>query len=486
MATRHPVVKRRSGLRRRWHYLPVRWRLTTSYAAFLAAAFLAFGLAMYIGLRFSFYNALDEQVEDQAALILLTIQEQGGNLVLYPRDIGDLENDEHFVRLLSPDGAVITDTSVSFGGVDPDSSLVTSALNGETQLTSVEADGETFRTVTAPVIARGEVSGVLQVGMAREEVDEALRALVIGMLISGPVVLLVAAIGGYTLAGRVIAPVREIARQAASINSNDLRSRLNLDLPNDELGQLAATFDRMLDRIEDAFERQTRFTGDAAHELRTPLSLIRSQIDLALLGDLTTNEHREALLRLQGDVDRITELVSTLLAIARSDAGQLEVAMAPIDLAETIDVVREQFAPQAETAGVQLLLDTVPCHLMADEDLVTQVLVNLVSNALAHTGAGDTVTLGCRSRDAGATFWVADTGAGIAPEHQAHVFDRFYRVSHSGPAGARGSGLGLSICRMIVQALGGRIRLESEPGVGTTVRVDLPSGCHPMPTPLAA
>lgn len=468
------VAVQRRGLRRRWDQLPVRWRLTTWYAVLLAAMFLVFGAAVYIGLRFTFYLALDEQVEDQTALTLITIQEQGGNLILYPRNIGDLENDEHFLRLLTIDGRIIADTSAALGGVPLDRTLVAAALDGKIQLTSATAGGETIRLVTAPVMTGGEVSGVLQVGMSREEIDAALWTLVLMLCVSGPVVLAAAAVGGYALAGRAMAPVGEITRLAASMDVDGLRTRLNLDLPDDELGRLAKTFDAMLGRIEEAFEQQRRFTGDAAHELRTPLSLMRSQVDLALLGERSAEDYRRALYALQDDIERLSGLAGALLALARLDAGQLMLSPAPFDLADTIEVIGDQFTLQADEAGVRLRHETAPCVVVADEDLLVQVLVNTVANALAHTPGGGTVTLGCQHVGAEASFWVADTGIGIPLEHQERVFDRFYRVDHSHAPSRGGAGLGLSISRTIVAAHGGRIDLTSAPAHGTTVKVTLP------------
>jgi heavy metal sensor kinase len=289
-------------------------------------------------------------------------------------------------------------------------------------------------------------------------------------------VLAAAIAGGYLLAGRAMAPVGEITRLAASIDAVDLHSRLNLALPDDELGRLAATFDAMLARIEDAFERQRRFTGDAAHELRTPLSLLRGQVDLALLRPRSPEDYQETLRALQGDLDRLTGLVGTLLTLARADAGQLVLAPDRFDLAEMVELVFDQFAPRATEMGIALDREATPCLLVADEDLLVQVLVNLVANALAHTPSGGTITVGCR-RDAGtARLWVADTGAGIAAEHQARVFDRFYRVDPARSRAQGGTGLGLSISRTIVTAHGGAISLRSALGKGTTVEVVVPAG----------
>lgn len=466
---------RRREMRRQWNRLPIRWRLTAWYALLLIAALLVFGIAMYAGLRFSFYLALDEQVEDQTALTLITIQEQGGILTLYPRDIGDLENDEHFVRLFTADGQIVADTSAAVGGVPVDETVVAAALNGKTQLTSAPAGSETIRLVTAPVMTGGEVRGVLQVGLSREEIDQALVTLVLVLLVSGPIVLAVAVAGGYTLAGRALAPVREIARQAAAIDPDDMGARLNLDLPDDELGRLAVTFDIMLDRIEHAFEQQRRFTGNAAHELRTPLSLMRSQVDLALLGERSAEEYRDAFQSLQYDIERLNDLVGALLALARADAGQLVLSLAPFDLAETIEIVAEQFTAQTNEVEIRVCEASAPCIVIADEDSLMQVLVNLVANAIAYTPAGGTVALGCQHAVAEVSFWVADTGIGIPMEHQSRIFDRFYHVGRGLADDPGGAGLGLSICHAIVAAHGGQIGLTSVPGGGTTVTVVLPA-----------
>ncbi len=470
MPSAGPATRNHRSTRRRLNSVPVRWRLTLLFACFLAAALLIFGIVTWVGLRWTFYGALDEQVESQTALVMLTIQEQGGNLLLYPRDIGDLESDEHFVRLLDAERALVTDTSRTFGGVPLDLAPVEQALRGRTQITSVPVEDETFRVMTTPVMAGDTVIGVLQVGMSREEIDEALRALVTLLLICGPLVLLVAAAGGYFLSGRAIAPVREIADKAAAVEASDLGARLHLDLPDDELGQLARTFDTMLARIDAAFEHQRRFTGDAAHELRTPLSLMQSQVDLALLGERSNADYRQALSGLQTEIQRLTDIVATLLMVARSDAGHLVVHHNPFDLSDTMEAVRDQFEDQATEAGLFLHLESQPCELEADEDLLLQVLVNLVSNALAATPAGGTVTLGCRPHGEEAEFWVSDTGAGIPLEQQDRVFDRFFRASQTSP----GAGLGLNISQAIVHAHGGRISLTSEPGNGTSVLVQLP------------
>jgi heavy metal sensor kinase len=316
---------------------------------------------------------------------------------------------------------------------------------------------------------------VLQIGLDRDEIDEALAALLAILVLAVPLVLLVAAGGGYLLAGRALAPVATITDLARRIDAADLNDRLDLDLPDDELGRLARTFDEMLARIEDAFERQRRFTGDAAHELRTPLSLLRAQVDLALARPRSAHEYRAALRNLDRDLARLTDLVATLLTLARADAGRLTPDLAPFTLNETIMALLDHTAPAARTSEVTLQAATVPTRLVADEALLTRALLNLLDNALTHTPPGGTITVGCETKDKQVRLWVADTGPGIAPEHQARVFDRFYRVDTGRTRVQGGAGLGLAICKAIAEAHGGTIALTSTPGQGTRIDLILPA-----------
>jgi heavy metal sensor kinase len=460
-----------------WRRLPVRWRLTIWYAALLALVLTLFGGTLYVVLRQELYASFDEQLLNQAALTLAAVRVVDGIPVLEPT-IANVADGEYFLRLLDAGGQTTFETGGNPQGVPIDRDVIAAALAGRTEYSgALDEDGELLRIVSVPVRPDGggtAVAGVLQVGLDRNEIDEPLTGLLGALAFAGPVVLLVSAAAGYLLAGRALAPVAAITDLAARIGADDLHGRLNLVLPDDELGRLARTFDAMLARIDDAFERQRRFTGDAAHELRTPLSLMRSQVDIALARPRSATEYREALHGLDGDLERMTGLVGALLTLARADVGQLIPERARFDLADTAAIVREQYAAAAEEAGVELRAKTVPAPLLADEDLVVQLLVNLVDNALAYTPAGGTVTIGCEPADGRVRLWVADTGQGIAPEHVDRVFDRFYRVDAGRTRARGGTGLGLAICKAIVAAHAGTIAVDSQVGRGARVEVVLP------------
>ncbi len=455
--------------------LPIRWRLTVWYAVLLGVVLLLFAVGLYTTLRLRLYEGFDEQLHNQAAVTLAAVTTVDGVPALTPSGSNDQEG-EYFIRLLGPQGEVVVDTGQSLGGVPLDVDLANAVLSGETRYSSPKIEeGDTLRMVTVPVRDQRAVVGALQVGLNRDEIDEALGQLIRILAVAGPAVLLVATIGGYFLAGRALNPVVTITALAGRISEQDLHARLQLDLPDDELGRLARTFDTMLARIEEAFDRQRRFTGDAAHELRTPLTLMRSQIDVILAYPRSPDEYQAALREQISDLERLTGLVGTLLTLARADTGRLVPDRVAFDLAATVDLVLEQYRPVATAAGVELRDESASCRLVADEDLLVQVLVNLLDNALAHTPAGGTVTVGCKAAGAQVSLWVTDTGSGIAPEHQARVFDRFYRVDAGRGSARGGTGLGLAICRAIADAHGGSIELTSVPGAGTRVELVIPT-----------
>jgi len=459
------------------HRLPIRWRLTAWYATLLAVALLFFGGGVYLALRIVLYQNLDVSVRDQTDLALSTVSvSETGQLAVDPSAMTDFRSNQHFIRLIAMDRTMISDTNPDPNHAPVRDAAITAAFNGQTVVETVDAQHDTLVIATAPIRDDNfKIIGVLQTGASRSGVDEDLRNLLLALAVAAPIVLVAAAGGGYLLAGRALAPVAKITRLASVIGAADLHARIELPLPDDELGRLASTFNEMLARIEDAFERQRRFTGDAAHELRTPLSLMRSQVDLSLARPRSASEYRDALEGIDADLGRLTGLIGTLLTLARSDNGWLVIEHVSIDLSDTIAVVVEQYSAIAADAGIVLHDASSPSPLIGDDDLLVQVLVNLLDNAIAHTPSGREITVGCRPEASSVRFWVHDQGIGIPAEHLPRIFDRFYRVDESRQRARGGAGLGLSICKAIIDAHGGRIDFVSEHGLGARVDVVLPN-----------
>jgi signal transduction histidine kinase len=304
----------------------------------------------------------------------------------------------------------------------------------------------------------------------------------------------VAALGGYWLATRALRPVRLITRAAEEIEETDLSRRLDVK-SSDELGALAATFDRMLARLEAAFARQRQFTGDASHELRTPLSIVAAEAERALAAPRAPEEYRRALEVIQSENAYMGRLVGQLLTLARADAGQLGLRDEQLDLSDVALEVVERLAPLAHERGVVLRMGALPeLCVRGDRTALSMALGNLVENAIKYAGHGEQPEGGYVRVETGATdrggeqrvAWarVEDDGPGIAAEHMPHLFERFYRVdaartrvdtkSGASESAADGSGLGLAIAHEIAVAHCGTIGVRSMPGGGTAFTLELP------------
>lgn len=279
------------------------------------------------------------------------------------------------------------------------------------------------------------------------------------------VALVAAAVTGWFVAGRVLAPVRKVRETAARISDTDLGRRIDVR-GSDDVGQLAKTFNRMLDRLESAFDGQRRFLDDAGHELRTPITVVRGHLEV--MGD--DPEEREQTMRLVDDeLRRMSRIVDDLIMLARSERADF-VVPGPTDLT---DLVVETFTKATALADRRWLIDETPeGTVVADGQRLTQALLQLASNAVAHTDRADRIALGGRLSHDRFQLWVRDTGSGIAPADHQRIFDRFARANHSRRSG--GTGLGLAIVSNIVEAHHGLISLDSMPGRGATFTLDLP------------
>ena len=331
--------------------------------------------------------------------------------------------------------------------------------------------------VTAFPTQRGdEIVGVLEVGQTEDDVSDTLATLLLIMGIAYPVALVVAGFGGVFLARRALSPIDNVTRTARQISAEDLSQRLSLRLPDDEVGRLAQTFDEMIARLDDAFRRQRRFTADASHELRTPLTIIKGQIDVSLQKEREPEAYRQVLQAVNEEIDRLIRLAGSLLTLTRADAGQIPLTFESMDMAEVMDGVLEQLQSVATAKGVGLRLEPGPAvAIQADEDLLLQLKLNLLDNAIKYTPPVGEVTVGWRVNGTQVTLQVQDTGLGISSEHLPHLFDRFYRVDRARSRAEGGVGLGLAISRWIAEAHGGAIEVESSPNQGSTFTVLLPT-----------
>ena len=277
---------------------------------------------------------------------------------------------------------------------------------------------------------------------------------------------------GWVIAGRVLAPIAHITGVAREIQARELSRRIELEGPDDELKRLADTFDSMLARLDLAFASQRRFVADASHELRTPLAIIKANLDLALTDAQATAESRAtAAAVIRRAIDRMARLTDDLLALARLDAPAS--GREPVQMHALLEDAAEEFAAAAAVRGIAIKVDTTAAGLvLGDRDVLKRALTNLLDNAVRV--AGSRVVLAHGEEDGSAWISVGDDGPGIAAEHQASIFDRFWRSDDARSRPGGGSGLGLAIVRQIAEAHGGTVEVVSEEGAGATFVLRLP------------
>lgn len=299
------------------------------------------------------------------------------------------------------------------------------------------------------------------------------------MLLIAPLIL-VASVGiGYVLVGRTLKPVDVIVDEVEAItDGRTLHRRLVEPRSNDELGRLTTTLNAMLRRLEESFVSLRRFTADASHELKTPLTVLRSGIERAITHPKTPPEVMEVLEETLVEVNRMSELVDALLTLARADEGRAPLHLEDVDLQEMMGEVAETASILGEDAkvNVSVAIPARPTVVAVDRSRVLQLLMNLLTNAIKYTPSGGQVSIDCAAQDGQVVFSVRDTGIGIAPGDLPHIFDRFWRAdaARSRTGERPGAGLGLAISKWIAEAHGGTITVQSRPGRGTTFVVTLP------------
>ena len=461
--------------------LRVRFALWT--AGVLLASLVLFGLFVYANMSYSLATAVDENLHVTALELMSEVEIRNDQPFFIENPIQDpqytrLREQGFSTRVLNLAGQTVQ----AYGPYEdlPQPQIDLTIPNQAGEFTTITGPGrhDPVRVYTSLVVKADQVVGTLQVAQNLNEVRATLNLLLITLLLAGPTLVIVAGSNGYFLAARAIAPIDKITRTAYHISAKDLSARLNLPETDDEVGRLAATFDSMLARLDDAFRRERQFTADASHELRTPLTAIQTIIGSTLARRRAPAEYEQALIDLSQEAEQMRTLTEELLQLARKDAAQQPAKLECIDLSLVLKDVVDSLRPSAEDKGLKLI-DHVPdddLTLMGDSDGLIRLFVNLLDNAIKYTEQGS-ITISAEPRD---DTWLAvairDTGVGIAPGHLPHIFDRFYRVDES--RSKDGIGLGLAIALNIASAHGGEITVESRVGKGTTFFVQLSTMCR--------
>lgn len=480
--------------------MAIRTKLTIWYTSMLALVLTAFGVGVYFILTLAMSRQLESNLQSAAvsALVLFNestvarVEDSRGAVrgVLLPsRD--PFSASDLLVELINKDGRVFA-VSYNLYGEDSDLQTVpldTANLKKLMALPPGSAEGRadvfgrvrpaggespTLYVLTRPAFNQNNgLIGYIQVATSMVPIETAQRILLLSLSALGAVGLLISAVIGGFLARRALRPVDRITQTALAIyRAENLDQRVPSARAEDEVGRLSAAFNEMLDRLSRVFNAQQRLVADVSHEMRTPLTVIRGNVDLLNSMGCADQESLDALKR---ESDRMTRMVGDLLLLSQADTGQLSMQMQPTELAFVVgDVERSGRILAGERVRVSSEADA-GIVVVADADRLKQVLLNLTDNAIKHTPEGGSVKIEALQVYNGfARVSVTDSGVGIPEADLPHVFERFYRVDKSRSRERGGSGLGLSIAQKIVEAHKGRITVSSKVGVGTTFDVYVP------------
>jgi len=456
----------------------LRARLSLGIAVLVLTVLAVVGVVVYYATAQRLTASLDTSLRTATAQAMAGTNNQNGRLTLGPQlDEGsgsdDLRAPGLSFAVFSPAGRVLR----QFGPYDQ-SIAQTAALSAARRgVTTSEhrvdpASGAQVRVRTTPLREDGATLAVFSVALSEEPMLATLRQLRLALLVLLPLAAAVAALLGYLLTGRMLRPLARMTSTAAEISSHDLSQRLGLPPRDDEVGQLAVTFDAMLDRLEGSFLRERQFVADASHELRTPLAALQAIVSVTRERRRRAPEYERALDDVGIETDRLRTLVENLLELARGDADRLTEAE-QIDLSALLLNVCASLQVLAEGKGLALECSVAEdLAVKGDGDALVRIFVNVLDNAIKYSDDGVVEVTGARV-DGAIRVTVADSGRGVPADQLPHIFDRFFRGDAS--RSTEGSGLGLAIARQLVSAHGGGMTITSEQGRGTTCSVALPS-----------
>ncbi len=457
--------------------MPIRWRMTLWFALILGVILVLSGVVLHVLLQRYLFNQIDDSLKVYSARVHGTLNPHE---IPDPLDydvihaklplINEFASPGIYIQLIDRSGKVVV-KSASLGEQELPVNLllIEKGFTGNVLIQTLAAgDGASVRIMVSPLYLKDRTL-LLEVAQSLSHVDVTMSQVKWALLTSILLALILATVlGGFIVRG-ALSPVSRITQTAQSIEaSSDLSRRVGYTGPADEMGQMATTFDHLIDHLDKVFQAQKNFVADASHELRGPLTVIRGNLDL-LKRNLSEVDRRESLRAIEAEAARMSKIVNDLLVLAEVEAGQREAQ----EWVALQDILRE------EVGRARTLADNRKIVLGRQEDIsvkgdaqtLKQLLANLVDNAIKYTPEGGTIALSLVRDGEWARLEVTDTGIGIAPEHLPHLFDRFYRVDKARSRSSGGTGLGLAIVKGIAEQYGGKVAVKSEPDKGSTFTV---------------
>jgi heavy metal sensor kinase len=457
--------------------LGLRTRITVWYVLVLTAALAIYTSGTALLLHRHLYADLDRHLETDAELTLQQLhRDETTGALTWSGDpsFGELREGRragHWVEVWSASGRLLLADS-SGTPLDLGPAPVSGPFLGPLSVSSPRGP---MRVVTRPG-RLGDEDLLVRVAVSEMPTRRLLAMLLAGLGVLFPLTAIGTIVGGMAIVRHALAPVLEMAHRARRLSAERLGERLPVEPNDDELSQLAGAFNDTLSRLEDSFERMRRFTSDASHELRTPLTALRSVGEVGITRAHSPEELREVVGSMLEEADRLTRLIDSLLQLSRADTGDIALTPEWTPVCHLACDAASRLSVLAEERGQTLSVDAGErLCVLVDRLMFRQALVNLIDNAIKYGPEDRPIRIAPRTMAGGLSFEVADEGPGIAPEHQAHVFDRFYRVDRGRSPGRGGFGLGLSLVRWVAEAHEGRAELDSSPGQRCCFRIVLPA-----------
>jgi heavy metal sensor kinase len=466
-------------------------RIRWSSVSLITILLLIFCASLYSTLSFLLHRHIDAQLLSMVQPQAERIKKETGEIEEIHRKISrqaddddHLEKEEHELHEAIRDSVVLNrEGTVQWKGeaigmiakLDP--LLRNQVFQGQTVYeTLLRPQSSPVRRISFPITSEGRIEYILQTQVSLDLVNETLKWLIITLGAVTIGIFICAWVGSNWIARMALSPVETLGQTAANVSAQSLDTRVFLDAPYQEFQQLAQSFNNMFERLQRAFESQRRFVGDAAHELKTPLTAMKGNMEVGLQRERSTEEYRDLLSTSLGQVERLVRLVKSLLTLTQFSGEHLPIDLKPVLMEPLIKELVSELSILAEDKGCLFTshIQEVP-KVLGDAGQLKQLVINLLDNAIRHTPQGGSVTVTLQSSADKVRLTVEDTGSGIATEHLPHIFERFYRADPARDRESGGTGLGLAIAKEIALAHNGIINVQSEVGKGSVFTVSLPT-----------
>ena len=460
--------------------LPIKWKLTLWYGAILALILVVFSSGVYIYFQNGLQKSIDAKITSIAQVLSSSMTESHSQSVF-----GNFERYLENVLGRRPKGKLvqIIDTSGKIGAkmndIETDSvpasfENLQKALKGEIAYETIGERRPRLRMITFPIVENKKVTSIIQVGTSLEDFDETMTKLLLILVVGIPTSLCATILVGYFLAKKALKPVDQIRKAAVKISSTNLEERIDVKGRKDELSRLAETFNAMIARLKESFSRINQFSLDVSHELKTPLTILKGETEVALRKDREKEEYKNLLKSSLEEVDRMTKIIDDLLFLSKADPKDVRLNLENVSLRELIIEVCSDMQIFAGKKGIELSVGELgEAKVRGDELKLRRMFLNIVENGIKYTQPGGKVAVSSFANGGYVQVNVKDNGAGIGEEDLRYVFDRFYQADRSRRREG-GTGLGLSISKWIAEAHKGSIQVESQVRNGSLFSIKLP------------